>query len=320
MPATLGNFIDEFGQTPARAQPVTNVTSASSSPPDTGRIQTTAQPTSANASRTLQLHDPGAPVHPGTAAKPVAAAGGYWWHHNNSGDLRHASKGTDLFVALPVPPELTSRTPSLERDDALVAGSVRAPMQQGVTLIPARLAEQRTPSTPTLLGPGEALGPSVLPEIQVVQPPQSLDTDALVVPGARILTRAGVAVIVAPTAVSAARSLPTTYETPSPRSRDLIVQLSRTLVAISRRPPVPERTSQWTSTEGRERAAYDYFRSALKLKPFQAAALVGNMAYESTDYKLRGSPELVSTLKTSGFSSPTLRLNSSTLPTQSEAF
>jgi Phage tail lysozyme len=58
-------------------------------------------------------------------------------------------------------------------------------------------------------------------------------------------------------------------------------------------------------SEGREKTAVQYFRRVLQvqarghtehLKAFQAAALVGNMAYESRAFMRPGSPELVSTL------------------------
>jgi hypothetical protein len=61
-------------------------------------------------------------------------------------------------------------------------------------------------------------------------------------------------------------------------------------------PAVPKLTSQWRTTEGRERTAVDYFRKTLGLSRIAAAALVGNMALESTNFRRHGSPELVSSL------------------------
>jgi hypothetical protein len=83
MPA-LGEFLDDY-QTPVRAlpptpAPVAKPAPASTTPPTTAVARTTAQPTSANTSRTLQLSNPAAATHPGTAAKAVAPTGGYWWH------------------------------------------------------------------------------------------------------------------------------------------------------------------------------------------------------------------------------------------------
>jgi hypothetical protein len=83
MPA-LGEFLDDY-QTPVRAlpptpAPVAKPAPASTTPPTTAVARTSAQPTAANTSRALQLSNPAAAVHPGTAAKAVAPTGGYWWH------------------------------------------------------------------------------------------------------------------------------------------------------------------------------------------------------------------------------------------------
>jgi len=65
---------------PPTPAPVAKPAPASTAPPTIAVARTTAQPTAANTSRTLQLANPAAATHPGTAAKAVAPTGGYWWH------------------------------------------------------------------------------------------------------------------------------------------------------------------------------------------------------------------------------------------------
>ena len=275
MPATTGMYIDEFGQTPARAQPVTNVTPASTSPPNAGGTRTTAQPTSANTSRTLQLHDPGASVHPGTGAKPVVQTGGYWWHDSNSGDRYHRTDNKSRSAVVTNPDDFTEpkRTPaqptaaatavpsprteelggvSARRavsvaevtarrnvvqlvsaslgavatdggargglDDALVPHGSRTPTQPGVTYISAPVAAPAPKSLPVPTPAGNN-------QQGASDPAEDFDTDALVTPGVRVLTRPGITFIAASPVVPQAPTIAPTdpvYPWSAKALRDLL--------------------------------------------------------------------------------------------------
>lgn len=88
------------------------------------------------------------------------------------------------------------------------------------------------------------------------------------------------------------------------RQRRGVVAKAERVLASAARPlrhdPEPlTKPPQWRTSAEREKYAYDYLRKSLRLAPAAAAALVGNLAYESTKFlpPRKNPPELVPWLR-----------------------
>ena len=284
MPATLGMYISQFGQTAARAQPVTEVTPASSSPPHTGgarRRLNRPQPTPAELCNCKTQVLLSTRVRPQSPSRRPAATGGT----TNSSDPyprtgvsphpesavvvkpKNTSPTSDTdqndkVAVLPKP--ISSTAATLRLDDALVPEGVRVPTRPYVTLIPA-------PRAIPMPAPHQTGSSQQVPVPLPASTDSSLDTDALVVPGVRVASRPGVALIVATPLIPHDEAAPP-QETASDTTLEIDRLLKRCATAPAlRRPPVHVACSK---REARTGARLSRFHRSRRSKSWAAMPLL----------------------------------------------